>query len=942
MPGHRKRRQFKQTDAFTRGMVIGLKRAGWSIRQIAADTHLGASTVHRLWRRWLEQGNVAIYRNAGATRVTSARVDRRILRQAVAAPQATCTAILQHVQDTLDHSISTRTISRRLVANGLHSCRPLRRLPLTPPNRRQRLEWCRARSTWVTEWHRVVSNPAAIVERPTVRQRGIMVWGAIAYDSRSPLLRIQGTMTAQRYVDDVLRPVTLPYLQGVPNALYQQDNARPHTARISQQALQDVQMLPWPPYSPDLSPIEHVWDIIGRRLHALPQPRSEDELWQKVEREWRAIPQDAIRTLIDSLPRRVAACIATHARKHGSTMGLTRQVTQNAQLVPIAMMMGDLHPTCLSDLLETLDNKPDCPGIERIRMAEHERSVKRKFPDVPQFLHKFSAAHVYLHTASHGIEVLQRLKRYKQAAELLQFLLQQKVTHVYTPFHEEGQRLAGIAVYICVDWDLCQDHRGRWWERLALNWEVHLKDRTQSLQVLEQALQDPALKPAHIHSLLSRLQRLSPDSAAQLATTVPLAPSIPMVAAPNMEYKRCSSWIHRIGALTEYYQPGQLSPGFSASLLLLALLFHPGLGLAKAEFPTSIIIPRYNSPKELKVLMTIKECGAISSKDRIPIWHFPPHNTEENNTLEQLSQRPSKETRISAAGARAYYPMVRLYKNTDWGHCSLESVRVTIEGQLVPKAVPGRRNVFMTSGGAGDVVVVSVEGVALQHYKDVGYSCGVHGEGATMCSLFGLFLWDSIYQAMENVFITPYQSTPLDLTSLHFLESRRESITATLAAVRDFTPQELESRVQEVWEAHHGESSLVSWDLFTSLSHLQLIADICERLAADFRHWRSGAPDLVVWQPGLEHRFRFVEVKGPGDQLSSKQTLWLDFLANSCQVPAEVCYVLGGFSFYSQTLSEARMYADLMDNYTLMYSQEREWLLLITKQLDEHGFMEFV
>ncbi|UYV80051.1 hypothetical protein LAZ67_18001526 [Cordylochernes scorpioides] len=312
---HRKRRQFKQTDAFTRGMVIGLKRAGWSIRQIAADTHLGASTVHRLWRRWLEQGNVAIYRNVGATRVTSARVDRRILRQAVAAPQATCTAILQHVQDTLDHSISTRTISRRLVANGLHSCRPLRRLPLTPPNRRQRLEWYRARSTWMTEWHRVVfsdesrfclssdsrrvrvwrrrgerSNPAAIVERPTVRQRGIMVWGAIAYDSRSPLLRIQGTMTAQRYVDNVLRPVTLPYLQGVPNALYQQDNPRPHTARISQQALQD--------------------DIIGRRLHALPQPRSEDELWQMVEREWRAIPQDAIRTLIDSLPRRVAACIA--------------------------------------------------------------------------------------------------------------------------------------------------------------------------------------------------------------------------------------------------------------------------------------------------------------------------------------------------------------------------------------------------------------------------------------------------------------------------------------------------------------------------------------------------------------------------------------------------------------------------------------------------------
>ncbi|UYV63353.1 hypothetical protein LAZ67_2003826 [Cordylochernes scorpioides] len=359
MPGHRKRRQFKQTDAFTRGMVIGLKRAGW---------------------------------NVGATRVTSARVDRRILRQAVAAPQATCTAILQHVQDTLDHSISTRTISRRLVANGLHSCRPLRRLPLTPPNRRQRLKWCRARSTWMTEWHRVVfsdesrfclssdsrrvrvwrrrgerSNPAAIVERPTVRQRGIMVWGAIAYDSRLPLLRIQGTMTAQRYVDDVLRPVTRPYLQGVPNALYQQDNARPHTARISQQALQDVQMLPWPPYSPDLSPIEHVWDIIGRRLHALPQPRSEDELWQMVEREWRAIPQDAIRTLIDSLPRRVAACIAVRGQYEFPNRHHQRARARHSREEPCALSSPQTTP----------GGHRVCPGNKQLSYRPRPRPLPR-------------------------------------------------------------------------------------------------------------------------------------------------------------------------------------------------------------------------------------------------------------------------------------------------------------------------------------------------------------------------------------------------------------------------------------------------------------------------------------------------------------------------------------------------------------------------------------
>ncbi|UYV62574.1 hypothetical protein LAZ67_2001132 [Cordylochernes scorpioides] len=351
MPGHRKRRQFKQTDAFTRGMVMGLKRAGWSIRQIAADTHLGASTVHRLWRRWLEQGNVEIYRNVGATRVTSARVDRRILRQAVAAPQATCTAILQHVQDTLDHSISTR--------NHFPS---------------QRLEWCRARSTWMTEWHRSCSQMSRVsacpvivavyacgvdVEKGPIRQQlwnappcdNVESWfgGAIAYDSRSPLLRIQGTMTAQRYVDDVLRPVTLPYLQGYPMPFISRITPRPHTARISQQALQDVQMLPWPPYSPDLSPIEHVWDIIGRRLHALPQPRSEDELWQMVGGEWRAIPQDAIRTLIDSLPRRVAACIAV---RDGSKIDSGAAIIFPSQEHQPVLLR--LHPDCTAFQAELL------------------------------------------------------------------------------------------------------------------------------------------------------------------------------------------------------------------------------------------------------------------------------------------------------------------------------------------------------------------------------------------------------------------------------------------------------------------------------------------------------------------------------------------------------------------------------------------------------------
>ncbi|KFM75679.1 hypothetical protein X975_19325, partial [Stegodyphus mimosarum] len=79
MPGRRQRRHFQQIEDFTMGMMIGLRRTGWSLSQIAADTHMDASTVHRLWRTWLEQGNVGRRRSGGAARVTSARVDRRKL-----------------------------------------------------------------------------------------------------------------------------------------------------------------------------------------------------------------------------------------------------------------------------------------------------------------------------------------------------------------------------------------------------------------------------------------------------------------------------------------------------------------------------------------------------------------------------------------------------------------------------------------------------------------------------------------------------------------------------------------------------------------------------------------------------------------------------------------------------------------------------------------------
>ncbi|GFV20177.1 transposable element Tcb2 transposase [Trichonephila clavipes] len=77
------------------------------------------------------------------------------------------------------------------------------------------------------------------------------VWGVIAYNTRSTLVLIRGTMTAQRYVHDILKPHVLLLLQRLPGAIFQQDNVRPHTARVPQDCHSTLTILPWPTRSPD-------------------------------------------------------------------------------------------------------------------------------------------------------------------------------------------------------------------------------------------------------------------------------------------------------------------------------------------------------------------------------------------------------------------------------------------------------------------------------------------------------------------------------------------------------------------------------------------------------------------------------------------------------------------------------------------------------------------
>ncbi|GFW38025.1 DDE_3 domain-containing protein [Trichonephila clavipes] len=149
--------------------------------------------------------------------------------------------------------------------------------------------------------------PPHTVLHHTARIAGVMVWGAIAYDSRSTLILMHRTLTGQRYVDDILRPQVGPFLNGLPGAIFQQDNARSHAARVAQDFLRHFQTLPWPARSPNLSPVEHAWDQLKRQMASC---HSVHDLELAVQDLWAHLPQDNIRCLINSMSNRVAACIA--------------------------------------------------------------------------------------------------------------------------------------------------------------------------------------------------------------------------------------------------------------------------------------------------------------------------------------------------------------------------------------------------------------------------------------------------------------------------------------------------------------------------------------------------------------------------------------------------------------------------------------------------------
>ncbi|GFT14810.1 transposable element Tcb2 transposase [Trichonephila clavipes] len=294
----------RHLDAFTRGRIIGKLEEGRSVTSVAAEFGIAHS------------------------------IARRNRRQ-------TAGEIARHTTQATGRPISRFTVARRLHGGGLFARRPVRCVALTPAYRRRRSLWCREHRNWRdNEWGRVLftdesrfslssdshriliwrergsrNHPSNIIERDRYGGRRVLVWGGIMFGSRTDLhIFDAGSVNGTRYCNEIL----LPYVRLFRGAmglqfLFIDDNAPCHHTVAAEQLLEseDIERMDRPARSPDLNPIEHVCDFLGRRLAArtLP-PVTIRELRLALQDEWAAMPQQLIDTLILSMGRRCETCLA--------------------------------------------------------------------------------------------------------------------------------------------------------------------------------------------------------------------------------------------------------------------------------------------------------------------------------------------------------------------------------------------------------------------------------------------------------------------------------------------------------------------------------------------------------------------------------------------------------------------------------------------------------
>ncbi|GFV22733.1 transposable element Tcb2 transposase [Trichonephila clavipes] len=296
-------------DDFMRGRIIGKIEEERKITDVAREFDIAHSVVSRLWK------------SLKTTGMCSRRHGEVVLEQ-----------VANQFLAASGKQISRKSVARRLKGGGLYARRPVVCVPLTRQHRTARLQWCREHHNWTEQdWACVLFSdksrfslssdcrrqliwresgtayrPENIQEKDRYPTCSIMVWAGIMINGRTCLHVVaNGTMTGQRYIDEVLLPHVRLFRGAVGDKfVFMVDNATCHRTLAVQDCLdsEGIQRLVWPARSPDLNPIENVWGALGRQVAGRNYPpTNKNTLIRALTEEWDKLPQQLLDNVVQSM-----------------------------------------------------------------------------------------------------------------------------------------------------------------------------------------------------------------------------------------------------------------------------------------------------------------------------------------------------------------------------------------------------------------------------------------------------------------------------------------------------------------------------------------------------------------------------------------------------------------------------------------------------------------
>ena len=318
--------------------AIALIHQGLSLRKIASKLGIGHNSVKRI------KNGICSYIlpvSSGRSALISLRQENQIIRLICSGQINTATDAQKYLKEFHGVHVCSQTVANMLKKRGLRSAVKVKKPFLSSRHRGLRLAFAKKYQNWtIYDWRRVVFSDESKINRvesdgrkwcwkslktplnesqitPTLKYGGgsILIWSCITSKGIGNLTKIEGYMNSEVYCQilerDLLGTLDL-YSLDRDHIIFQHDNDPKHSSKKTRSWLKDhkLHILDWPPQSPDLNPIENLWNILKYRLVKYEKPASGViELWERAKEEWSRIPLEKCLELIDSMPKRIAEVI---------------------------------------------------------------------------------------------------------------------------------------------------------------------------------------------------------------------------------------------------------------------------------------------------------------------------------------------------------------------------------------------------------------------------------------------------------------------------------------------------------------------------------------------------------------------------------------------------------------------------------------------------------